>query len=152
MDEQSRRCRAFPARLTLVPQAIQWAVGSARELNAGNISHEWLQLALEEAVTNICRHAYQCNPHATYGVTLWREKDHLMVELTDRGAPFDPLTAQTANDTNRPEALGGLGLPLLRACIEHPRYMRQNSMNVLRFGIPITPCLLASYGGDPHVQ
>ncbi len=152
MDERIRRSRVFPAGMKHASQAIQWMVKSALELSAGEIRHDWLHLALEEAVTNICRHAYRSNPDATYHVSIWRDGENLVVELTDQGAPFDPLTAPVAAERCFTNTSGGLGLPLLRACINNPSYVRQDSMNILRFCVPIVSRSWSSIGGNPHVQ
>src|SRR5438445_9086437 len=70
---------------------------------AHGLGHETLtaaQLALEEIATNVIRHAYGDRPER-FQVRWWLDGPELMIEVADRGPPFDPL-AHPAPDVDAP--------------------------------------------------
>jgi len=75
-----------------------------------------LVLAVDEACTNIIRHAYCGNCDETITLRLTRERDMLAFELRDRAPAVDPekITARDLGDC-RP---GGLGVPFIRALMD----------------------------------
>ena len=113
-----------------------------------------MQLAVEEACTNIVMYAYSCPPsspdqsspsfpsfssssspqysliHFSAQVT----EDALTVELEDWGEPFDPLSHCTAPPSgeleSRPE--GGLGIYLIKKMTDGAKYQRLEGKNVLQ--------------------
>lgn len=92
-----------------------------------------LDLALEEAVTNVMLYAY---PEGTAGqveVECMSEDGLLTFQIRDAGAPFDPTQQADADVTlgvqERP--IGGLGIFLVRQIMDEVRYERKNDKNVL---------------------
>ena len=92
-----------------------------------------LNLALEEAVTNVMMYAY---PEGTVGLVIVEaslEDDTLVFVLRDKGKPFDPTAAPEADITlgveERP--IGGLGIFLVRQIMDSVRYVREGDENVL---------------------
>ena len=92
-----------------------------------------LDLALEEAVTNVMLYAY---PEGTAGqveVECMSEDGLLTFQIRDAGAPFDPTQQADADVTlgvqERP--IGGLGIFLVRQIMDDVRYERKNDKNVL---------------------
>ena len=92
-----------------------------------------LDLALEEAVTNVMLYAY---PEGTTGqveVECMSEDGLLTFQIRDAGAPFDPTQQADADVTlgvqERP--IGGLGIFLVRQIMDEVRYERKNDKNVL---------------------
>lgn len=92
-----------------------------------------LNLALEEAVSNVMMYAY---PEGTVGrvvVEASLEEGCLVFVLRDSGKPFDPTAAPEADITlgveERP--IGGLGIFLVRQIMDSVRYVREGDENVL---------------------
>lgn len=92
-----------------------------------------LNLALEEAVSNVMMYAY---PEGTVGrvvVEASLEEGCLVFVLRDKGKPFDPTAAPEADITlgveERP--IGGLGIFLVRQIMDSVRYVREGDENVL---------------------
>jgi sigma-B regulation protein RsbU (phosphoserine phosphatase) len=75
-----------------------------------------LVLAVDEACTNIIRHAYCGNCDETITLRLTRERDMLAFELRDKAPAVDPekITTRDLGDC-RP---GGLGVPFIRALMD----------------------------------
>ena len=117
-------------QISLLPAFIQ-EVTEGKDLDPGLVSS--INLALEEAVTNVILYAY---PEGTDGVAEIEAKvsgNTLTFILSDRGQPFDPTAREevdiTAGVDDRP--VGGLGIHLVRSIMDSVRYQRKNGMNIL---------------------
>ena len=100
-------------------------------------------LAVDEALTNIMRHAYQGQRERPIEVMFRRiqvaregmSQDALEIVLLDKGAPVDrsklhrrPLPTASIEEV-RP---GGLGLHFVRESMDKVEFRRRNGMNQLR--------------------
>ena len=108
-------------------EAFVEAVGNRAHLSGHETPR--LRLAVEEAVTNVIRHA-----HAT-SIRLDSEvRDGVLhVTLTDDGQPFDPTQAPDV-DTTVPadqRVEGGLGILFMRHMSDALTYCREGERNVL---------------------
>ena len=92
-----------------------------------------LNLALEEAVSNVLLYAY---PHSTGGdvtveAVVWN--DRIDFRVIDSGIPFDPtLTPDpdlSADVKDRP--IGGLGIYLVKRIMDQVTYARKDGQNIL---------------------
>jgi serine/threonine-protein kinase RsbW len=92
-----------------------------------------LQLALEEAVTNIIKHGYgDVQPH-TFTVELSCTDRRVIAIVVDDAPAFDPLTRPEV-DTSVPleqRTIGGLGVHLLKKLMDSARYERRDGRNIL---------------------
>lgn len=96
-----------------------------------------LNLCLDEAVTNIISHGYNSlpKPDPAFEVRLELKDAELHVELTDRGAPYDPLKNAPEPDlTSAPEdrEIGGLGVHFMKKTMDQLQYERTETHNVLK--------------------
>jgi serine/threonine-protein kinase RsbW len=94
-----------------------------------------LQLALEEAVTNVINHGYaDGNPH-TFTVELEAADRRVTVVLTDDAPAYNPLARAEVDITlpieDRP--IGGLGVHLVKKLMDSARYERRDGHNILTF-------------------
>ncbi len=83
-----------------------------------------LQLAADEAATNIIEHACADLPNANFDVTCEMRGNTLMIIMHDMGAPFDPAAIQPPNLTADLSArkIGGLGLYLMHKLMDEVHY------------------------------
>lgn len=92
-----------------------------------------IQLAVDEAMTNIITHGYRGSP-GTIAVACSVGRDRVRIEIRDRGPAFNPLTIQdpdlTADIAER--AVGGLGIYLVRKVMDSVSYEYRDGENVLR--------------------
>jgi len=120
-----------PAVLDFVTEAA-----GAAGLHPARLLH--LQLAVEEVVVNICTYAYQVPP-ATVTIGTSVVAGRFLVEITDRGVPFDPCTAPdpdcAADLAHRP--VGGLGILLARRMMDEVHYRRDRDQNILTMAIAL---------------
>lgn len=93
-----------------------------------------LKLALDEACSNVVRHAYQGREPGTIHLKVyWREKQ-LEIEIIDRGKGFNWKGAK-APDLNRYVDIGkkgGLGIWFIRRLMDKTEYRSGPENNVLR--------------------
>ena len=127
--------RTFPASLDRVAEAVAWtrlAAGGA-ELPGNRLLH--LELAVEEAVANIVRHAYP-GPPGSFRIRIHGEPGVARVEIDDEGVPFDPShRPDPGPPSSGPRKAGGLGVLLLRRVTEGLDYRRDGTRNRLSFEI-----------------
>ena len=92
-----------------------------------------LNLALEEATTNVIMYAYPKGTEGKVDLGASRQGDNLIFTITDTGVAFDPTVAPEADVSasleNRP--IGGLGIHLVRSIMDSVSYKRAEGKNVL---------------------
>ena len=92
-----------------------------------------LNLALEEAVTNVILYAYPEGTEGEVFVDAAAADTAITFTITDGGKPFDP-TSREEVDINAPleeRPVGGLGIHLVRRIMDDVRYERRGERNVL---------------------
>ena len=94
-------------------------------------------LALDEVLTNAVSYGFPQGGRHSIAVRIEHRAGYLTAEVSDDGAPFDPL-AQATPDVHAPIAerrAGGLGIHLLRTLMEKVEYRRHGDRNELTFRI-----------------
>ena len=93
-----------------------------------------LDLALEEAVTNVIMYAYPEGEKGTAELTLDVVDGHIHATLSDSGVPFDPLQRPDVDlDVSLEErAIGGLGIHLIKEIMSEVGYEYKDGKNVLK--------------------
>lgn len=92
-----------------------------------------LDLAVNEALTNIISYAYGDNRPHEISVALNAQRSQVRVEVQDDGVPFNPLELpieppQIDLDKSRRT---GRGIPLMRNFMDELHYARRDTRNVL---------------------
>ena len=92
-----------------------------------------LNLALEEAVTNVINYAYPEGAYGSLELAASRDGDDLIFVLSDSGKAFDPTAKPevdiSASVEDRP--IGGLGIHMVRQIMDSVSYERKEDMNIL---------------------
>lgn len=94
-----------------------------------------VQLALQEMVTNVLRHAYGLDERGPIEVAFDLQDEALEIELRDRGPAFDPLSFRRQRDEAvdaAPTEVGGFGIEIARAVMDDVSYVREAGWNCLR--------------------
>jgi len=92
-----------------------------------------LNLALEEAVSNVILYAYPPDEEHTLSLLAKRDGDTAIFILTDTGKEFDSTTVPDADITlNAQEReIGGLGIFLVKQIMDSVGYQRIENKNIL---------------------
>ena len=92
-----------------------------------------LNLALEEAVTNVILYAYPKEEQKDIFISANMSDNILIFVLTDSGKEFDPTKVPDADITLSAEEreIGGLGIFLIRQIMDTVEYQRIDGKNVL---------------------
>ena len=92
-------------------------------------------IALEELFVNICRYAYKEGEQGTCVVeySYSSNPNTLVVSVVDEGDPFDPLSMTDAVSPMDALEHGGLGIQLVRRCVDELLYKRDADRNIVRF-------------------
>lgn len=92
-----------------------------------------INLALEEAISNVIFYAFDDEKEHDIKIVLSLENKTLTIEIIDDGKPFDP-TARKQPDVSLPaedRPIGGLGIFLIRKMMDSVTYTRHNNLNTL---------------------
>jgi anti-sigma regulatory factor (Ser/Thr protein kinase) len=91
-----------------------------------------MQLAAEEACTNIALYAY---PSTQGYIHIIAEiGDRLILSIEDEGTPFDPTkcNAPLLQSSAEERPIGGLGIYLIKTCVDEVCYEFREGKNILR--------------------
>jgi len=116
-----------------IPQLAEFieAIAEEKALNQGLCMS--LNLALEEAVTNVILYAYPDGADGLVDIEAVIREHSVEFIITDSGTPFDPTAAPDVDVTLNAEerAIGGLGIHLVRQIMDEVRYQRLDNKNQL---------------------
>jgi anti-sigma regulatory factor (Ser/Thr protein kinase) len=92
-----------------------------------------INLALEEALTNVIFYAYEKDTDNGIGINFEIDGTQLTMVITDSGVPYDPTLKNDPDITlsvdDRP--VGGLGIFLIRKIMDEVLYQRNGNFNQL---------------------
>jgi len=111
-----------------IPTLTEWieSLHIPQELNMP------INLALEEAVTNVMLYAYP-NSHGKVIIEADISDTQLCFVVSDTGIPFDPTQKPEADISLSAEEreIGGLGIHLVRQLMDEIHYVRKDNTNIL---------------------
>ena len=117
-------------QIALLPEFVEAVAGEAQ------LDHEAifnLNLALEEAVSNVIMYAYPEGKDGVVDIEAIVDGKRVSFVVTDSGTPFDPTSKEhidiNAKMDERP--IGGLGIHLVRTIMDTVNYERKGENNIL---------------------
>jgi serine/threonine-protein kinase RsbW len=125
----------LPAEIDNLRTFVSFVSECARKHGFGPERVSDLELAVEEAVTNVCLYAYN-KAYGEVEVSCFQDgdSDRLVIEITDSGKAFDMLSAPPPDFTPDLDDrdIGGLGIFLIRKLADELHYVRRADQNLLR--------------------
>ncbi|HWQ20296.1 MAG TPA: ATP-binding protein [Methanotrichaceae archaeon] len=91
-----------------------------------------IQLAVEEACTNVINYGYEGGKGIIH-ITTETLNDHLVMTIEDEGIQFDPTKVDEPSMTDDVDekAVGGMGVHLIRSFVEDLKYEFVDGKNTL---------------------
>lgn len=116
--------RKFPSRLENLQDIGDFIVNCAKTAGFGDADIYAIQLAVDEAVTNIIEHAYKHDESGNIDLKCESTNDGIKIVLHDHGCPFDPDTLPEPRFNVPLEELKprGLGVFLIRQMMDEVEY------------------------------
>ena len=102
----------------------KFVADAARDLGLEEEETYAIEMAVDEACTNVVEHAYAGRSGEPIDVTCYLENDHFVVSIRDQGTSFDP-NAVPKPDINAPlekRSLGGLGMYFMEKLMDEIRF------------------------------
>lgn len=114
----------FPARFEFLDEIREFVAGIAKQGGFSEKDVYAIQLAADEAASNIIEHAYQGIPDGQITITCEMKDKSLVITMRDDGKAFDPSKVKQPNlkaDLSE-RKIGGLGIYLMRKLMDEVRY------------------------------
>jgi len=107
--------------LTIVREFVSSAV---EEVNAPQDIAGDVVLAVDEACTNIIKHAYKFFPDGDITIKLKYSNNTIIIKITDHGSPFSPDAVPTPDLKKyfEEKRVGGLGMYLMKSLMDDVHY------------------------------
>lgn len=124
----------FPGRFASLDAIRRFAAQAAREAGLNDDEIYAVQLAVDEACSNIIEHGYGGEERGEIECQCTIEPDRFIVTIQDQGARFDPTQA-TEPDVHcelEKRPIGGLGLYLIRRLMDDVEFETSERGNTLR--------------------
>lgn len=114
----------FPARFEFLDEIRDMVAQVARDGGFSEKAIYSLQLAADEAASNIIEHAYDGIPDASLYISCDMQDDEILIVMRDTGKPFNPSDVKEPNlkaDLSKRQ-IGGLGVYLMRKLMDTVHY------------------------------
>jgi len=112
---------------------LDWIRQQLRHAGLDHASIHKVEVASEEALVNIIRHAYK-NVPGSIDIAIQDEQSCVEITIRDKGPPFNPLDRDISIDRGasiEERPIGGLGILFMREYMDEVRYKREGNVNIL---------------------
>lgn len=116
--------QVFPGRYDSLAKISQFVVKAAREAGLDDRAVYAVELAVDEACTNIIEHAYGGEGRGDLVCSVQVKNNELQITLNDRGRPFDPdkVPQPLLNQPLSKVKSRGVGIYLMSRMMDDIRY------------------------------
>jgi serine/threonine-protein kinase RsbW len=127
------KSKSFPGRYESLASIGDFVRKIAQEAGFESFAVYSIEMAVDEACSNIIEHAYggegKGSIHCTCSVT----EDAIQVEIKDQGKPFDPSSIPPPNLSQNLEErqAHGLGLHFIRKWMDEVQFLSEGKENTL---------------------
>lgn len=118
---------SLPASTWYIRRTRLFISGIAQDAGFSENTASQVELAMDEALTNVIRHAYaEQSEHGTVVVLLEKDADQLTIRLRDWGNTFSPdwKTDLDVDQMAKDKKRGGLGLFIIQRVMDEVDYRR----------------------------
>jgi serine/threonine-protein kinase RsbW len=112
----------------------EFVLDMARDARLSEKDTDHVQMAIDEAVTNVMEHAYNGRAGGRIDIECRVTARVMHIEIRDQGDPFDPDTIREPNIHSplSERAIGGLGVFFMRKLMDKVEFSRDRRGNITR--------------------
>ena len=123
----------FSTTFEILDELRTFVGDQAREAGFSSKDIYSIQLAADEAASNVIEHAYDGRPGGMFDISCRFQKGRLIITLLDHGKPFDPskVEAPDLKADLLDRKIGGLGIYLMRKLMDEVHYETTKAGNLL---------------------
>ena len=123
------------SKTEVLAEARSFVGQAAREFGFDDADAMNIEIAVDEACTNIIKHAYKNDPEGWIHIRISQHRENgnprIVIQITDSGKPFD---SNSYTAPNMPEYLqkmkrGGLGVLLMKKIMDEVEYFSSSDDN-----------------------
>ena len=133
MTEKDAKAIVVPAALPECDRVRRFLREALRGLALGEEEEFKVELSVHEICVNIAMYAYPQGRSGDLALRVWRDDGRLVIEVRDRGVPFDPAQKPSPDLQARIRhgKRGGLGVFFFKTLMDDFAYRRDGDENVL---------------------
>lgn len=132
MNEHSTEI-SVPARHEALVELSEALGNACKSMAVSDADCLRLQLLAEELFINTIDHGFSGPSNTAIRLVIIRQSTGLTLRYEDEAPAFDPFAASPA--VASPDAVGGLGLALLRGMSRTRHYRREAGRNIIEIGL-----------------
>lgn len=104
---------------------------SAREVGFNEDTIGKVILAVDEACTNVIKHAYKYSPEGEININLKFNDPEFIISITDDGSKFNPdiVPEPDIKEYHKQKRIGGLGMFLMKKLMDKVEYKHADDRN-----------------------
>jgi len=123
----------YPAKFEFLDEIRDFVANVAKQGGFTEKEIYSLQLAADEAASNIIEHAYEGIANASLDITCDMQDDAIIITMRDQGISFDPSKVKQPNLKAKlsERQIGGLGVYLMRKLMDEVHYESVGKNNTL---------------------
>ena len=123
----------YPARFEYLDEIRTQVAQQARAAGFSDKAVYAIQLAADEAASNIIEHAYEGRSDASFVMSCEFEKNKLVITFVDQGKSFDisKVSKPDVKADLSERKIGGLGIFLMHKLMDEVHYRSTSSENTL---------------------
>lgn len=126
--------KRFYASVDQLHEMLEFIRKKVADLQLHAFQTKQLELAAEEVIVNIIRHAYK-DRGGTIDIQVEQDVEKIRVTFFDSGPAFNPIqkpaTHVSSSDSLDSKKIGGLGLLFIHRCVDELIYKREEERNCL---------------------
>ncbi len=133
MTEGEAKVLVVPAALEEVDRVRRFVRAALHDLALREEDAFTVELSVHEICVNIAMYAYPDGRSGDLAVRVWRDDGSVVIEVRDRGVPFDPAQRPSPDLLARIRhgKRGGLGVYFFKTLMDGFTYRREGDENVL---------------------
>lgn len=134
MNSNSQHTISVTASTNHLAEVREFVANKARNCGFSDAQISDIRLAVDEAFTNIIKHAYHNHPDKKISLVFKCSDGQLQVSLFDSGASFaaEDYHAPDVEKQIKQKKRGGVGVYLIKQLMDKVEYLQRNGHNEIR--------------------